>query len=366
MRELDAVSRRKRRGRRKGLVALTVVLAVFIILTLLLTALYHSSPFHRAEQMGGSNTQMTESYKTPEKVKDKMMNILLCGVDYDSEAKGRSNRLSDVMMLCSYDIAHQKLNILQFPRDTYVDDKYHTGGLNKMNGIYNQKDGGINGLIAAINGNFALTVDHYVTVGMDDVRTIVDQLGGVEINLDKGFTTTKKTSGKTFVFKEGKQTLNGEQAQAFVRERGAFANADITRQKNQKIFIAGLVDRLLASGLWDVLNLLPTLAKNVSTDFTIGEMLSLATTAKDLKKENIVFHSPPGHYLRARTESGARQDVFGMNKQATADMLNEYFRPYSGAVPAEKLGIIQITDKITIEDPNKPLAGLSGEQTAGS
>lgn len=40
-----------------------------------------------------------------------------------------------------------------------------------------------NGLVTAINENFKLPIDHYVTVTMEDFRDIVDALGGLEITL---------------------------------------------------------------------------------------------------------------------------------------------------------------------------------------
>ena len=64
----------------------------------------------------------------------------------------------------------------------------------------------------------------------------MDAVGGVTINIDKGFKD--KYSGADF--KAGEQTLNGEQALAFVRTRHAFAASDLQRTKNQQKFLSAL------------------------------------------------------------------------------------------------------------------------------
>jgi len=65
-------------------------------------------------------------------------------------------------------------------------------------------------------------------------------VGGVEIDIDKGFKD--KWSGADF--KSGKQTLDGQQALAFVRTRHAFAASDLQRTKNQQKFLAALAHQV--------------------------------------------------------------------------------------------------------------------------
>ena len=71
-----------------------------------------------------------------------------------------------------------------------------------------------------IEFNTGLHIDHYVEIGFAGFANIVDAVGGVEMDLPQGFKD--KYSGADF--KAGQQTLNGEQALAFVRTRHAFAD----------------------------------------------------------------------------------------------------------------------------------------------
>ncbi len=103
-----------------------------------------------------------------------------------------------------------------------------TGRQVKLNAAY--AEDGPTLLVRTIEYNTGLHIDHYVEIGFAGFANIVDAVGGVEMTLDQGFKD--KYSGADF--KAGKQTLNGEQALAFVRTRHAFAASDLQRTKNQQ------------------------------------------------------------------------------------------------------------------------------------
>lgn len=353
----------KKRKKKKPVIILSAILAILAVIAILLCALYFSRPF--AEQdLGGESGDKLADYETPKPLQGKSMNILLLGIDEGAAGNNRETHLSDVMLVVNYDIENKKAHVLQIPRDTYVDNKYKTGGYYKMNGIINQKQGGITGLIKAIDGNFKLPVDHYVRIGIDDLRMIVDALGGITVDSPWEFTR----NGYSFV--KGKQKMDGKMAEIFVRERHLLHGIEeLRRQDSQKAFMSGLMDRLLEADTGDVIKLMPVLAQNVKTDFSVQEMISLASMIKGLKKEDVVFHTPPGSYVqRYKTPNGKSLDVYGMNKQATADMLNEFFRAHTSPVSADALDIVQITDKITIHDSEKDLTqtGADGKGNTSS
>ena len=346
--------KKKMKTKDKVMLIVSVVMIVVAVTTLLVVAMMNSSLFQDVQGGGG----LTGSYATAPEIKEKTVNFLLCGIDRDPTKKDRGTNLSDVIMVVNYDIAAKKVNILQIPRDTYVDtNKYPTGGPGKINGIYNQSikkygdKAGINGLVKAINENFKLPIDHYVTISMDAFRDVVDTLGGVEIELEEGFSTSS-WSAKRFTFKAGKQKINGEQAEALVRERKN-TGGDFGRQKHQRVFLTALMDRLLAASTSELVKMMPTLVSKVKTDMTPNMILDFARVAQGLQKSNIVFHTVPG---RTGTYNG--YSIFSIDKQSTADILNQYFRPYSDSVPVQELGIIQPLDgKNTIEDEPHAMSG---------
>lgn len=116
-----------------------------------------------------------------------------------------------------------------------------------------------------------LHIDHYVEIGFAGFANIVDAVGGVDIDIDKGFKD--KYSGADF--KSGKQTLNGEQALAFVRTRHAFAASDLQRTKNQQKFLSALAHQVATpSTVLNPFKLYPTMSAGLDS-LTVDKDMSL-------------------------------------------------------------------------------------------
>ncbi|WP_133917467.1 LCP family protein [Streptomyces sp. NBC_00582] len=139
--------------------------------------------------------------------------------------------------------------LISLPRDsdveipTYVGSESGktfkgTGRHTKLNAAY--AEDGPTLLVRTVEYNTGLHIDHYVEIGFAGFANIVDAVGGVDITIDKAFKD--KYSGADF--KAGKQTLNGEEALAFVRTRHAFAASDLQRTKNQQKFLAALAHQV--------------------------------------------------------------------------------------------------------------------------
>lgn len=135
-----------------------------------------------------------------------------------------------------------------------------TGRHTKLNAAY--AEDGPTLLVRAIEYNTGLHIDHYVEIGFNGFANIVDAVGGVEITIDKGFKD--KYSGADF--KAGKQTLNGEQALAFVRTRHAFAASDLQRTKNQQKFLSALAHQVATpSTVLNPFKLYPTMGAGLDS-----------------------------------------------------------------------------------------------------
>ncbi|WP_333777716.1 LCP family protein [Streptomyces sp. IBSBF 3136] len=168
--------------------------------------------------------------------------------------------------------------LLSLPRDSDVEIPSYkgsasgkvypgTGRRTKLNAAY--AEDGPTLLVRTIEYNTGLHIDHYVEIGFGGFAKIVDAVGGVEITIDKGFKD--KDSGANF--KSGKQTLNGEEALAFVRTRHAFASQDLQRTKNQQKFLAALAHQVAT----------PSTVLNPFTFYpTMGAGLDSLTVDKDM------------------------------------------------------------------------------------
>jgi LCP family protein required for cell wall assembly len=160
--------------------------------------------------------------------------------------------------------------LLSLPRDSNVTIPKFQGsesgkikgplGQNKLNAAY--AFDGPTLLVRTIEYNTGLHIDHYVEIGFAGFAGIVDAVGGVDMTLDQGFKD--KYSGADF--KAGKQTLNGEQALAFVRTRHAFAASDLQRTKNQQKFLSALAHQVATpSTVLNPFKLYPTMGAGLDS-----------------------------------------------------------------------------------------------------
>ncbi|MEV8534423.1 LCP family protein [Streptomyces sp. NPDC051211] len=145
----------------------------------------------------------------------------------------------------------------------------------KLNAAY--AEDGPELLVRTVEHNTGLRIDHYAEIGFAGFANIVDALGGVEMDIEKGFKDEKSGAD----FQAGKQTLNGEQALAFVRTRYAFAESDLARTKNQQKFLSALASQAATPGtIINPFRLYPTLGAGLDTLivdkdmslFDLGEM----------------------------------------------------------------------------------------------
>ncbi|MEV7345670.1 LCP family protein [Streptomyces sp. NPDC093544] len=118
-----------------------------------------------------------------------------------------------------------------------------TGREVKLNAAY--AEDGPELLVRTVEFNTGLHIDHYVEIGFAGFADIVDSVGGVEIEIPKGGMKDTKSGAD---FEAGKQTLNGEQALAFVRTRYALAGSDLDRTKNQQKFLSALANQVATPG----------------------------------------------------------------------------------------------------------------------
>ncbi|MBX7471422.1 MULTISPECIES: LCP family protein [unclassified Streptomyces] len=137
--------------------------------------------------------------------------------------------------------------MVSLPRDSWVTIPSFKGsqsgkafpspGKNKLNAAFS-----IDGpelLVRTIEANTGLHIDHYAEIGFAGFANIVDAVGGVELDIPQDIKD--KDSGADF--KKGKQTLDGQQALAFVRNRHGYAAGDLERTKNQQKFLSALASQ---------------------------------------------------------------------------------------------------------------------------
>ncbi|WP_369215515.1 LCP family protein [Streptomyces flavofungini] len=134
------------------------------------------------------------------------------------------------------------------------------GRQTKLNAAY--AEDGPELLVRTVEYNTGLRIDHYAEIGFGGFAKIVDAVGGVELDIPEGFKDKKSGAD----FEAGKQTLNGEEALAFVRTRYALKGSDLDRTKNQQKFLAALASQAATpSTVLNPFKLYPTMGAGLDT-----------------------------------------------------------------------------------------------------
>lgn len=215
------------------------------------------------------------------------LNVALFGVDSRENELGEGTR-SDTIMIASLNRETLEVKISSVYRDTLLQQS--DGTLNKANAAYSF--GGPEAAVAMLNENLDMDIEHYVTVNFNALIDVIDAVGGIEIDVTEeelpyvnGYAVeiikaTGKDSGG--VNEAGLQTLNGVQATAYARIRYTSGD-DFKRAERQRDVLAKVIEKLQGASLSQINKIIDKVFPEVSTNFTLTEILDYALDAFDYK-----------------------------------------------------------------------------------
>jgi len=171
-------------------------------------------------------------------------NILFVGLDRAPAA--------DAVLLARLG-TNGSVRAVSLPRDVEVDVPGQ--GKGRLNAVYANarqaalgqgrdaaaaSDEGVKALVVTVQQLTGVHADHYASLDMAGFETLSTTIGGVEVCLKAA--TRDPVTGATFP--AGKQTLSGERALLFLRQRHGLPGADLSRIARQQVFFRALVNKL--------------------------------------------------------------------------------------------------------------------------
>lgn len=200
---------------------------------------------------------------------ENIVNILLIGQDARPDW-GRSR--SDAMILCTINKEQKTITMTSFLRDLYVQIPGY--GNSKLNHTYAW--GGMELLNETLEQNFGLHVDGNIEVNFERFSSLIDLLGGVDIELraDEARTINADAGGN---LTEGMQHLNGAQTLSYSRIRKLDADSDFSRTNRQRKVLTSLMNSFKSANLSTMLSLLNEALPMLTTDMTQTEIIGYAT-----------------------------------------------------------------------------------------
>lgn len=195
----------------------------------------------------------------------KGVNILAIGID-----ETRYVQRSDTILVFHLDPVLKRIGVISIPRDTRVNVKDH--GITKINHAY--AFGGASLLKETVSSLLNVPIQYYVQVNLSGVSKIVDELGGVTIDVEKELLYRDMAAGLFIDVKKGEQVLNGDKVMQFLRYRHD-SEGDIGRIRRQQQFMQSLAQKIIDStGVVELPIMIRKLNKLVETDLKSSELIS--------------------------------------------------------------------------------------------
>lgn len=285
------------------------------------------------------------------------MNILIMGIEpvrgkVDGSPESYAGS-SDTMLLVRLNPENNTIRVLSIPRDTMIAIP-ESKELTKVSQA-NAQGGAVLAARVVSRTLSNAPIDRYIRISTSGLRQLVDQLGGVEVFVPKPMEY-KDSAGKFSInLVSGWQTLNGEQAEQFVRYREA-NTGDLPRVQRQQALLMGLRERLFSPTVLPRLpQLVHIMGKYFDTNLKVEEMMALVNFSLNMERDNFQMTMLPGIFSRL----SADPDSYWLNLTGKVDLLNNYtgvsiggLKPDTRSLPSLKIAIQnasnqpQLTDKV--------------------
>lgn len=244
---------------------------------------------------------------------DGRTNILVLGSDKRADGGVVTSELTDTILVASIGSVEHDVVLISLPRDLWIETPsgYHS----KINAVYTV--GGATELMKVVENVLGIPIHYYGVVSFDLFREAINTLGGVDVNVERGFTDYfYPIEGKenaplaeryeTVHFEQGVQKLDGDTALKFVRSRHGDneEGTDFARSARQQKVIAAIKEKALS--LETLINpiklkdLYDVYSKNIDTNVSFADIQSFY-----LLSQQVDFNKITSIVLDDRSEAEA-------------------------------------------------------------
>jgi LCP family protein required for cell wall assembly len=268
--------------------------------------------------------------------------VLLLGTDRRNTDDNTNN--TDTILLFYFDPVTQQAAMLSIPRDLYVDIPGHDQNRINTAYAYGERDG-TGGLTLArqtVSATLGVPVDHAVLVDFTVFVTIVDAIGGIDVDVPYDiYDPTYPDSGigyDPFYISAGSHHLDGTTALKYARTR-ATAGGDFDRTARQRQVVMAVRNRVLNLDLLPSLiarspQLWADLQGTFEADLTLSEMIDLAVIASHVPSDQIEMGSIDDSCTTPWTTPGGAQVLIPLPDRIDA-LVQDLISPASASASAK-------------------------------
>lgn len=339
------MSRKRRAKKRRRIILFTLELLLLVVLGVVLWGVLKQTSTQKININEEEIVQQFNQTVEENAAMKGYRNIALFGIDARDDDLGKGNR-SDTIMIASINLDTCEVRLMSVYRDTYMNlgnDKY-----SKCNAAY--AAGGPQQAVMMLNMNLDMNITDYVSVGFLGMIDVIDNLGGVQIDVREEeiqhlnnyqasmFSTesqAKITDDYVKVTQPGLQTLNGMQATAYCRIR-ATAGDDFRRAERQRTVLMAIMEKAKSASFSELNAALDSALPHVATSLDTSEMLDVL---KDVAKYSIVANDGfPFEDSRATGKVGAAGScVIPLSLESNVVKLHQFFFESEEYTPSDEV-----------------------------
>jgi len=228
------------------------------------------------------------------------VNILIVGCD-EIENYGRA----DTIVFLSISPKTKDALILSIPRDTRVEIPER--GMDKINHAY--AFGGKKLISETVSLFLDMPIHFYAIADFIGFVNIIDELGGVEIDVEKEMHYVDKAGGLDINLSPGKQMLDGEKSLQYIRFRQDKLG-DLGRIKRQQKLALAVIEKMMN---FDSIAKIPQISEGmneyIETDIKVQDAIALANLFKGTNQEKFNVETVQGEPVYIKGVSYLEPDV---------------------------------------------------------
>lgn len=240
------------------------------------------------------------------------LTVLLMGIDRRPGERGLSYR-TDTMLILSLDPRSGEAGMLSIPRDLWVSvPGYGERRVNEPMVLGELRQAGYGPRLAmeTVQYNLGIRVNHYIVVDFNAFVTIVDAIGGIEIDIDYNINDplypNMSYGYDPFYLRAGHHLLDGVTALKFARTR--HGDSDIRRNERQQQVIMAIMNKATSPEMIPLLlanasQLWTAIRDNFYTDIPLEQLIQLGLFVKDINPQTIKRGGIDFSYLSNYTTS---------------------------------------------------------------
>ena len=324
---------KKKEKKKKSKVLKRILIVLLLVLVILIAGITYKVQKNGGGLQGLLSTLVGHDEETLKNLEQ--IQVLLMGVSTDNGGK-----LTDTIIVATYDPKNQKASLLSIPRDTFVGKNPQTGtGSDKINALYQKSP---EKTLEKVNEITGLNIKYYMVVDNQALIKLVDVIGGVDFYVPIDMVYDDPSQDLHINLKEGQQKLDGDKAEQLLRYRHGnldrktgkylgtypeeYGGNDYGRMRTQREFMIETAKQTLkAKNILKVKEIIDIAYEYVETNLSVSVIKDYVPYAVNIDINNIQSAVLPGASYGPSTTPSYPLWFFVADKKETAKLIEELY-----------------------------------------